>query len=135
LTARGQSLVELAICAPVITLLGLGAVAIAQAVDARSGLEAATQAAAATAARANDEATARAAAQERFSATLAAYPIGGAVLDLSLGTFTRGGAVIAESSGFVDVAWARLLPFGARLQLHANAATQVETFRTRKSDQ
>ncbi|HEY1421543.1 MAG TPA: TadE/TadG family type IV pilus assembly protein [Candidatus Dormibacteraeota bacterium] len=131
MTSRGQSLVELAICAPAVAMLGLGAIAVAQVADARSGLEAATQAAAATAARAPDEAAARMAAQARFSATLAAYPITDPKLELSLGSFARGGTVQARSSAFVDIAWTNLLLFPTRLQLHAQAVTQLETFRTR----
>ncbi len=42
---NGQALVELAICAPVVALLGVGAAAVVQIADAGAGLDAATQAA------------------------------------------------------------------------------------------
>ncbi len=128
--SRGQSLVELAVCAPVILLLTLGAVATVQIVDARSGLQAATQAAAAEAARAPDPASAQAAAQGRFSSMIAGYPLSAMTLHISVGHFSRADQVVAVSSGTVDVSWAALV-FPKRFVLGARAIVPLETWRSR----
>ncbi|HXI95084.1 MAG TPA: TadE/TadG family type IV pilus assembly protein, partial [Candidatus Acidoferrum sp.] len=73
--SRGQSLVELAVCAPLIVLLTLGTAAAVQVVDASAGLQAATQAAAAEASRAPDAATAERTALARFEVMVADYPL------------------------------------------------------------
>lgn len=127
----GQSMVELALCAPIVALLAVGAAAATQVADARAGLDAATQAAAAAAARAPDTASAQRAAQAQFGAVVAAYPLSRCTLRLDLGTFGRTGVVHAASSGWLDLAWASLLPFPARLDLEASAAADVEPYRTR----
>jgi Flp pilus assembly protein TadG len=127
---RGQSLVELAVCAPVILLLTLGAVATVEIVDARAGLQAATQAAAAEAARAPDQAKAQAAAQARFSSMVAGYPLGSTNLQVMFGLFTRTDQVVAVSSGAVDVSWAELVLPG-KLVLQARAVVPLETWRSR----
>jgi Flp pilus assembly protein TadG len=130
LKSGGQSMIELAVCAPVVALLALGAAADAQVADARAGLDAATQAAAAAAARAPNASTARAAAQARFDVVVAAYPLTGCVLRMNLGSFGRNGLARAESSASIDLAWASLLPFQTRLVLEATAVTHLEPFRT-----
>ena len=107
--SRGQSLVELAICAPVVLLLTLGAVATVQVVDAQAGLEAATQAAAAQAARAPGPALATSQAQARFASMIAGYPLRSAHLTIALGQFNRTDEVVATASGGVDVAWSALV--------------------------
>ena len=124
-------MVELALCAPLVALLALGAAAIAQVVDAREGLDAATQAAAAAAARSADPSSAREAAQAQFDAVVAAYPLNGCTLRLDLGTFSRNGVVHAASSGSIDVAWEGLLPLPARVHLEASSAADLEPYRTR----
>ncbi|HUZ88046.1 MAG TPA: TadE/TadG family type IV pilus assembly protein [Candidatus Baltobacterales bacterium] len=124
-------MVELALCAPVVVLLALGAAAIAQIADARAGLDAATQAAAAVAARSADPSSAREAAQAQFDAVVAAYPLDGCTLRLDLGTFGRNGVVHAASSGSIDLAWASLLPFPAQVHLEASSAADLEPYRTR----
>lgn len=129
--SRGQSLIELAVCAPVILLLALGAVATAQVIDAQAGLEAATRAAAAAAARAPDPATAKAAAQARFVSMVAGYPLSSTDLRITLGKFSRTDQVIASASGSVDVSWASLV-FPKRFALESRAAVSLESWRTRR---
>ena len=83
--ARGQALIELALCVPLVVLLALGTVASLQVASARSGLDAATQAAAEVAARAPNQQTAIAAANVRFHGVIAGYPVRSADLALSVG--------------------------------------------------
>lgn len=127
---RGQALVELAVCAPVILLLTLGAVATIQIVDASEGLQAATQAAAADAARAPDPASAQAAARVRFLSMVAGYPLGSPKLRLTLGLFSRIDQVVATSSAEVDVSWAALV-LPRKLMLQARAVVPIEMWRSR----
>jgi Flp pilus assembly protein TadG len=126
---RGQSLVELAVCAPVILLLTLGAVATVQVVDARAGLQAATQAAAAEAARAPDPTSAEAAAQTRFSSMVAGYPLSSVHLSINIGRFARTDQVLATASGAVDVSWAALV-VPAQLTLEARVIVPLEPWRS-----
>ena len=128
--SRGQALVELAVCAPVVMLLALGAVAGVQMVDARAGLDAATQAAAAEAARAPDPASAAMAAQQRFQSMVASYPLSSAQLSLSVGTFARGDAVLASATGTIDLAWAAMV-VPKRLTLESHCAIPIESWRSR----
>ena len=128
---RGQSLVELAVCAPVVMVLTLGAVATVQVVDARAGLEAATSAAAAQAARAPDSTSARTDAQARFASIVAGYPLSSAHLSLALADFSRTGEVLATSSGVVDISWATfILP--RRLTLESRAIVPLEPWRSHR---
>jgi Flp pilus assembly protein TadG len=126
---RGQSLVELAVSAPVILLLALGAVATVRVVDARAGLEAATQSAAAEAARAPDPINAQAAAQVRFSSMVSSYPLQSAHVNIELGKFNRSDQVVAIASGAVDISWAALL-LPSRLTLESRATVPLESWRS-----
>jgi Flp pilus assembly protein TadG len=129
--SRGQALVELAVCAPVVMLLALGAVASVQIADARAGLDAATKAAAAEAARAPDPVSAESAARARFSSVVASYPLSSARLSLSVGEFSRSDVVSATASGSVDVSWAALvIPTGLTLESHC--AIPIESWRSRR---
>jgi Flp pilus assembly protein TadG len=129
--SRGQALVELAVCAPVVMLLALGAVASVQVVDARVGLDAATEAAAAVAARSPDPVSAQSAARARFLSVVASYPLSSARLNLSFGKFDRSDVVLASASGSVDVSWAALvIPTGFTLESHC--ATPIESWRSRR---
>ena len=130
--SRGQSLVELAVCAPVILLLTLGAVATVEVVDARAGLEAATREAAAVAARAPDPATAQAAAQARFASMVASYPLRSTELRITFGGFSRTDQALATSVGTVDVSWAAMV-FPKPLVLESRAAVPLESWRTHRS--
>jgi len=121
---RGQALLELALCAPVILALALGAVSAVRVLDAQSGLKAATDAAVSSAVRAPNEDAAIAAAHATFVAMVAAYPLRNAAIDIAMPSFTRGSQLNAQSSAFVE------LPTG-RLALSANAAGVIETYRSR----
>ncbi len=127
---RGQSLLELALCAPILLLLALGTAAIVQIADARTGLDAATQAAAGVAARAPDATSAAAAAQARFASLVSAYPLRAAALRLSVGDFNRAGQVTAWSSAFVDVGWAALLLVPSHVTLQSQVVLRLEPWRT-----
>jgi Flp pilus assembly protein TadG len=129
--SRGQALVELAVCTPVVMLLTLGAVAGAQVIDARAGLEAATEAAAAEAARAPDPATADRAARARFQSMVAGYPLKSPSLSITSGQFGRKDEVIATASSAVDISWASLV-FPGRLTLAWRAAVPLESWRTHR---
>lgn len=129
--ARGQAAVELAVCMPVVLLLGLGAVAIVQVSDAAAGLHAATSAAVAAAARAPDEAAARAAAQSRFDALVSAYPLHGTTLEVDGAGFGRGATLTATADGYVDLGWEAMAVIPARVDLSATATARIEPWRTR----
>jgi Flp pilus assembly protein TadG len=128
--ARGQALIELALCAPLVVLLALGTVASIQVAGARAGLEAATQAAAEAAARAPNAETAVAAASDRFQRVVANYPVRSATLVLSVGAFDRNGMVTASSSASVDIAWAALLVLPSRLTLRSQVRLSLESWRS-----
>jgi Flp pilus assembly protein TadG len=127
---RGQALLELAVCAPVVMLLTLGAVGIGQVVDAHAGLDAATRAAAAAAARAPDAASAERVARARFRSIVASYPLGSAHLSLSVGKFGRSDVVSATASATVEVSWAALV-IPSRLTLESHCAIPIESWRSR----
>jgi Flp pilus assembly protein TadG len=128
----GQSLVELALCAPILLLLALGAVAVVRVADANAGLSAATQAAAAVAARAPDAATAQRDAEQRFASMAAGYPLRSAVIQLTLGDFGRTDQVVATSSGSVDIAWAAFFLPG-RVALKSVVVVHLELWRTHRA--
>jgi Flp pilus assembly protein TadG len=130
--ARGQALVELALCAPVLLLLAVGVAAVVQVQDAAAGLDAATHAAAGVAARAPDPVTADLTAHARFVAVVAGYPLHGAILHISVGTFSRSTDIVATSTAVVDVGWSGLvLPYP--LVLRSRAATRLESWRTHRT--
>ena len=130
--SAGQSLVELALCAPVVLMLTLGGVAIVRIEDGQSGLQAATGAAAQSAARAPDAAAAAADAQARFSAVIAAYPVRNATLELDTGDFARGVSITATGAGYTDAGWASMAGFHASVALRAQASVPVEWWRTHR---
>jgi Flp pilus assembly protein TadG len=128
---RGQALLELALCAPVVILLGVGVAAVVQVEDASAGLDAATHAAANVAARAPDPVTADRAARARFAELVAAYPLHAATLHVSFGSFARAAGLTATAEAFVDVGWAGLvLPH--RVQVRAQAVVRLEPWRTHR---
>ena len=129
---RGQALLELALCAPVVILLAVGVAAVVQVEDASAGLDAATHAAASVAARAPDPVTANSAAHVRFNAVVLAYPLRGATLQVSFGSFSRADDVIATSEALVDIGWAGMvLPH--RLEVRARAVVRLEPWRTHRT--
>jgi Flp pilus assembly protein TadG len=128
--SRGQSLVELAVCAPLVVLLTLGTAAAVQVIDASAGLQAATQAAASEASRAPDAASAESAARARFQSMVAGYPLRSPHLSITSGGFSRTDEVIATAAGAVDISWAGLF-FPGRLTLNSRAAVPLESWRSR----
>lgn len=130
--SRGQALLELAVCAPVVMLLTLSAVAGGQVIDARAGLDAATNAAAAAAARAPDPASAQSAARTRFLSMVADYPLRSTRLSIASGEFGRQDQVIAIATGAVDISWASLV-FPGSLTLASRATVPLESWRTHRS--
>ncbi len=96
MSPRGQALVELAVCMPVVMLLGLGAAGSVEVADAASGLRAATEAAVAVAVRESSPAAATSVAEQRFRAVVAAYPVRDATFVLANPGFERGDVVTAR---------------------------------------
>jgi Flp pilus assembly protein TadG len=130
-SSRGQALVELALCLPVVVALGLGSAAVVQAVDASTGLQAAAQAAAGAAARAPDPGSAEIVARDRFAAVIASYPVRGAAVVLWLGDFNRGSTLTAAATGFVDLGWDTLGFLPAQLPVRAQVSVSIEPWRSR----
>ena len=128
--ARGQALIELALCAPLVALLGLGTVASVQVASARSGLQAATQAAAEAAARAPNAPAAIAAANDSFQGVIATYALESATVTLSIVGFDARGTVTASSSASIDVAWAAFLMFPGRVVLRSQVKLSLEPWRS-----
>jgi len=128
---RGQALVELAVCLPAVMVLGFGAAAVVEVADAASGLGAATEAAVSAAARAPDATQAQNAAQTRFGAVIADYPVRSATFVLAVGDFSRGSVLTGAATGFVDLGWVALAGLPARVELSAQARMRVEPWRTR----
>jgi Flp pilus assembly protein TadG len=125
-------MVELALCAPILMLLALGAAAAVQVADATAGLNAATQAAAAAAARAADVGSAQSDAEQRFESMIAGYPLRSAVLHVSLGGFGRADQVVATASGSVDITWAAFFLPGS-VALKSAVVVHIEPWRTRRA--
>jgi len=130
-TGRGQALVELALCTPVILVLALGAVAAVQVLEAESGLQAATDAAASAAARAPDGVTAATEAQASFGAVIATYHLLAPTIAVSNAGFARGSTVSADSFATVELGAEAMLGLPARLQLQAHAQRTIEPWRSR----
>ena len=121
---RGQALVELALCAPVILVLALGTVTAVQVLEAESGLQAATSAALSAAVRAPDSNAAIAAARSSFASVIASYPLSSPSISIAAGDFGRGSLLTADATATVDAA-------GAHIALRAHAALRVEQWRSR----
>jgi hypothetical protein len=130
-SSAGQALVELALCLPFVLMLGVGATGVVVIADATSGLRAATDEAVAAAARAPDATSARAAAQSRFAAVIAGYPVRSPSLRLADGGFVRGAMLSAVSAGYVDLGWAAMAVVPPQLQISAAASMRIEPWRTR----
>ena len=129
---RGQALLELGLCAPLVILLALGTVGAVQVAAARAGLDAATQEAAKAAARAPDPSTAVVAARERFASVVADYPLRSATLTVSVGSFDRAGQIVVASSGLIDIGWAPLLLLPSQVTLHSRVVLRLEPWRTHR---
>jgi Flp pilus assembly protein TadG len=121
---RGQALVELALCVPVILTLALGAVTAVQVLEAESGLQAATSAALNTAVRAPDADAAVAAARSSFASMIAGYPVRSAAISIAVGSFARGTLLTADATVTVDTP-------GVHIALSVHDAEPVERWRSR----
>jgi Flp pilus assembly protein TadG len=130
--ARGQALLELALCAPIVILLALGTVATVQVASARAGLAAATEAAANAAARAPDAAGANAAAQERFLSVIAGYPVRSAKLVVSSGGFNRASSIRVSSSAEVDLVGGAFVLLPGHMTLQSQVVLRLEPWRTHR---
>ena len=128
----GQALVELALCAPVVILLALGVATVVQVQTAAAGLDAATKAAASAAARAPDPHTADVVARSRFADVVTGYPLSGATIRISIGSFDRATDVTATSLAFVELGWAALVP-SRRVDLRSRAVMRLEPWRTHRA--
>lgn len=129
--SRGQALVELAVCAPIVALLGIGAAAAIQVAEAQTGLDAATRSAVAVAARAADATHAQSVARSRFASVIAAYPLRDGEMSLDSGSFSRGGRIVVTAIAHVDVGWAALVFPQRTLELRATAIAQLDPWRSR----
>ena len=121
---RGQALVELALCVPVILVLALGSVTAVLVLEAETGLQAATSAALSAAVRAPDAGAAIAAARSSFATVIAGYPLSSPAISVNLGAFARGSLLTADASATVDTA-------GAHIALRVHASLRVERWRSR----
>lgn len=121
---RGQALIELALCVPVILVLALGTVTAVQVLESESGLQAATSAALSAAVRAPDASAALAAARESFASIIAGYPVRAPSISIAVDTFARGSLVTADATGTVDTA-------GAHIALRVHDALRLERWRSR----
>ena len=121
---RGQALVELALCVPVILVLALGAVTAVQVLEAESGLQVAAGAALSAAVRAPDPGAAIAAGRSSFASVIAGYPLSSPSISIAVGAYARGSLLTADATASVEAA-------GAHIALRAHAALLVERWRSR----
>lgn len=130
MSRRGQSLVELAVALPAVLMLALGSAALLRLADAKSGLDGATAAAVADAARQATSSAASSCGQARFAAITAQYPLRGATLAL-FGTFARGSLYTAVGNATVDLSFVPLWFLPRSLPVHSQARALVEPWRSR----
>src|SRR5581483_2883863 len=127
---RGQALVELALCMPVVILLGLGAAGAVEVADAATGLRAATDAAVAEAAREPSAAAALVAAELRFHAVIADYPLRAATFAIDTAAFDRGSVLTGTAD--VDLGWEAMSFLPSTVHLTATATMPAEQWRTHR---
>jgi Flp pilus assembly protein TadG len=127
---RGQALLELAVALPAVLMLALGSAALLRLTDAKSGLDGATAAAAADAARQSSLSAAATCARQRFGAVLAGYPVEGAQLTLN-GTFARGSLYTAAARAAVDLSFVPVWFLPRSVPIQAQARALVEPWRSR----
>ena len=130
MTGRGQSLVELAVALPAVLMLALGSAALLRLADAKSGLDGATAAAVADAARQSSSAAAALCGSQRFAAITAQYPLQHAQLTLA-GTFDRGSLYTGTAQATVDLSFVQLWFLPRSVQIQARAQALVEPWRSR----
>ena len=128
--SRGQSLVELAVALPAVLMLALGSAALLRLADAKAGLDGATAAAVADAARQATAAAASSCARARFGAISAQYPLRAPTLTL-LGSFARGSIYAGAATATVDLSFVPLWFLPRSVTIGAQARALVEPWRSR----
>lgn len=126
----GQSLVELAVAMPVVLVLAFGAAAIVRIADAKSGLDGATTAAVAVAARQASAGAAATCADRRFLAVAAGYGLVRPRLAVT-GSFGRGTYYAATASADVDISFVPVGFVPRLVSISAEARAWVEPWRSR----
>ncbi len=130
MTRRGQSLVELAVALPALLALALGSAAMLRLADAKSGLDGATAAAVAEAARETSAKAATYCARQRFNAIVAEYPLQHAQLMVG-GSFSRGSLYTGSARAAVDLSFVPLWFLPRSVPIQARARALVEPWRSR----
>jgi Flp pilus assembly protein TadG len=132
MTRRGQALVELAVSLPVLLLLALGATQFVRLALTRAGLDAATAAAVAVAARAPSAATAGLDGKAAFDGVSAGYGLGrSATVTVAAGDFPRGGHVSASAHADVSLGFSGIPALDLSWRLSSSASARVEDWRSR----
>jgi hypothetical protein len=129
-SGRAQSLVELAVALPAVLVLALGAAALLRLADAKSGLDGATAAAVADAARQASASAAASCADQRFAAIAAEYPLTLPRLMLT-GTFARGSVYAGSAAAQVDLSFVPLWFLPRSIGIESQASALVEPWRSR----
>lgn len=127
----GQSLVELAICMPLLLLVVIGGTEVARIADAQAGLDAATAAGAAAAARAPDAVTAATRAQAAFAPVAGAHPLRNADLAIDTAGFARGASISAAGTATVELMVLGLAGLPDRVTLTSRATALAQPWRSR----
>jgi hypothetical protein len=127
---RGQSLIELAVALPALLILALGSAALLRLADAKAGLDGATAAAVADAARQPFGFMADTSAQTRFQEIVVGYPVLYPVLSVS-GGFARGSYYSGSASAYVDLGFVPLWFLPRRVRITSSARSLVEPWRSR----
>ena len=117
---------------PLLLILALGAAQFVRLALERSGLDAATAAAAAAAARAPSAATAAAAGTAAFAGVAAGYGLDrSATVTVSTGDFRRGGTVTASAHAELSLGFSGIPALGRGWSLFSSASARVEDWRSR----
>lgn len=130
MSRRGQALLELAVALPAVLMLALGSAALLRLADAKSGLDGATAAAVADAARQASAAEAYGCANLRFAAITSRYPLLSAHLTLS-GSFARGSLYTGSAKATVDLSFVPLWFLPRAVTIASQAGALVEPWRSR----
>lgn len=125
---RGQSLVELAVCLPLLVTLAFGALALTRLAITKSRLDAATAAAAATAARQPTASQGTSQGVAAFQQATASYPLVNPAVSIASNGWRRGASVTATASAAFDLG---LPAWPGRFVLISSAAALIEPYRSR----
>jgi Flp pilus assembly protein TadG len=125
-------LVELAVTLPLLLILAFGAAQFVRLAIARAGLDAATAAAVAAAARAPNAKIAVTAGSAAFKGVAAGYRLDpSTAVTIVPGTFERGGKVTAQGTSAFDLGFSGVPALGVRWRLVSAAAARIEDWRSR----